>query len=256
MKPLIAALLMMALPARVVAGGRRPFLFAYDAPSIAGGDVELETWLDFMSKRAPLNDEWRWWLGPRWAPVDGFEVTALTVLTQDLVKPPDMPSTVQLWAEVIELRWRVHTFESIGSITLELDGRIAIANDLPFQASPSVAWNKRAGRFGFAAQVGYAAGFAGPADNDHYHWITWRAGASIDAVRGEVAPILQFGVEGFGEAPLVGKNDLTDDTRATVNIGPTISVARGRLWLTLGALFGVTEASPAAYVRGILGVSL
>ena len=99
-------------------------------------------------------------------------------------------------------------------------------------------------------------GFAGPADNDHYHWITWRARASIDAVRGEVAPILQLGVEGFGEAPIAGKNDLTDDTRPTVNVGPTISVARGRLWLTVGALLGVTEASPAAYVRGILGVSL
>ena len=71
----------------------------------------------------------------------------------------------------------------------------------------------------------------------------------------EVAPLIQVGVEGFGEAVLVGKNDLTD-AGTTANVGPIVSVAKGRLWASIGCLFGLTADSPRPFVRGVIGVSL
>jgi hypothetical protein len=272
MRPILAGalccLLGLATPARAE---RRPFLFAHDVGTVPGGDVEVETWLDYLDSHDPTtgasNGVYRWWIGPRWSPVEGLEVTALTVIAQDVVAPSKSESSAYLWAEQLEVRWRFFQRDWLGALYAQLDGRIAISNDLPHQVAPSLGWTRHAGRFGFSAQLGYAAGFLGPSDDaDHkdeerYHWLVWRAGVSCELVRGEIAPLLVLGVEGFGEVVFAGKNDLTDgDQRglasSTANLGPTLSIARGRLWLTLGALAGLTDASPRVIVRGVIGLAL
>jgi len=256
-------LLLSLFAATSAFAGRRPFLFGQDSAMVPDGDVEIETWLDYRWNRpipagmggAWAPSQWLWWVGPRWSPIEGVEVSALTSIAQDdqSAAAPNPPSTAQLWAELFTARWRVVNDDSVGSVSLQLDFRLPLASDLLYQLSPSVGWAKHAGRFGFTAQAGYAAGFRA---NDRYNWIVWNAGASVDAIRGEVWPVLQFGVEAFSEVVIgSGTNDISG-RKTTVNVGPTVSVARGRLWFTVGALFGLTQDSPLVYLRGVLGVAL
>src|SRR5262249_3719805 len=141
----------------VAQAGRRPFLYSFDVPTVAEGDVEIETWLDYL-------DRWRFWWGPRWSPVDGVEVMALTSFQQE-----EGGGSSVLWAELLETRWRSRPTIA-GSLMLQLDLRIAIARSLPHQIQPQVGWVKRAGRLVASAQVGYARGFEGDAPTKDYDW--------------------------------------------------------------------------------------
>jgi hypothetical protein len=243
------------VPAGLAQAARRPYLYGYDTSSIPAGDVEIETWFDYMNKPKVAADEVRWWIGARWAPVEGLELALLTIVAQDLSPSQAGGNSAQLWGELLELRWRALRFESVGDFSLQLDLRMALANDQPHQVSPSIGWAHKWGRLGASAQVGYAAGFAGSAENDHYHWLVWRGGMAVDVVRGQISPLLQLGVEGFGEATLSGFNDLVNVKGSTANVGPTLSVAKGRAWVTAGVLFGLTQTSPTALARLILGLA-
>jgi hypothetical protein len=237
----------------VAQAGRRPFLYAYDTTAVPDGDVEIESWLDYIDARAAqVPDAWRWWIGPRWAPTDGVEVMALTALQQSATAS----ASAQLWGELLEARWRVLASPAAGNLTLQLDLRIALSADIPHQLQPQVGWAKRAGRFLASAQAGYARGFEGPPGKATYDWITWRAGVAVDAVRGEISAPLELGVESFGEATVQGRSDQQTGGGSVTTLGPTVSVAHGRLWLTAGVLLGLTDESPRALVRGIIGLAL
>lgn len=233
------------------AAGRRPFAVSYDTPLVPDGDVEIETWIDYAINRQAPN-QWRWWIGPRWAPHESIEIAAFTIIAQD----QGQGQGAELWAEQIDLRWRFYSHPVAGNLTLQFNARIAMEYWLPNQLSPQLGWSTHVGRFGFAAQLGYAGGFTGPPQDINYHWIVWSAGASFDVVRGEIAPPFQVGVEAFGQGVLAGNNEFTGVSGSTVNLGPTLAVAKGRLWLSIGALMGLTAASPLAFVRGTVGVAL
>jgi hypothetical protein len=229
-------------------GGRRALVIGYDEPAVPDGDVEIETWLDYVLNPTATS-QWRWWLGPRWSPHERIEVAALTSLAQNYDQTgPD--NTAQLWAQLFEVRFRALEGRA-GVLTLQLVFRLGLAADLPHQIAPTVGWAKHVGRFNLAAQGGYAAGVG----HSVYHWVVWNAGASIEAIQGDVSPLLQFGVEGFGEIVLAGHNDMTGGL-TTANVGPTVSLSRGRLWFTLGGLFGLTHDSPLMFVRGVVAVAL
>jgi hypothetical protein len=227
---------------------------------VPDGDVEIETWVDFLERKTEPG-AWRWWIGAYFAPLEQIEIAAMTAIQQpyDLPPPPAgspaVSQAAQLWVEQLSIRWRVIQ-RSFGALFLRLEGRIAFSDSTPFQVAPSIAWAKHAGRFGFAASFGYAAGFEGEKPNDSYHWLIYRAAASFDIVKGDIAPVFQVGAELYSQEVLAGQNDLTANGRSTVALGPTLSVARGRFWLTLGALAGVTEGGPKVLVRGMLGLAL
>jgi hypothetical protein len=243
------ALTLLVLLAGSAEAGRRPWIFAEDTATVPDGDVEIESWIGFIDRVTPPGS-WHWWIGPYWAPADGLEIAALTVIAQPY---EGANGVAQLWFEHLSLRWRV-VERRFGALFLKVEGRIAFSEDVPFQVQPSVAWAKHAGRFGFAASFGYAAGFEGPKQD--YHWLVYRAAASFDVVKGELAPPFQIGAELYAQQVLAGINDLTADGRSSVMLGPTLAVARGRLWLTVGALAGLTEGGPKVMVRGIIGLSL
>jgi hypothetical protein len=249
----LRVLMLLMLLAAPAGAGRRPWIFAEDTAMVPDGDVEIESWIGFIDRWPDVPQEtsvWHWWLGPVWSPYDGIEIAAYTVLAQPY---PDNNAGASLWFEQLSLRWRVIE-RRFGALFLKLEGRIAFHDGMPFQVQPSVAWAKHVGRFGFAASFGYAAGFEG--DEPDYHWLVYRAAASFDIIRGETAPPFQIGAEFYMQEPIVGFNDLTNSQRNSVLLGPTLAVARGRLWLTLGALAGLTDAGPRVMVRGILGLSL
>jgi hypothetical protein len=255
MKGSLAALWLVLAPQAALAA-RRPFIVTYDTATLAEGDAEVETWLDLIVNREAA-DLWRWWVGARWSPYEGMEVAAVTVLQQAYNMPgyAQLGSTVQLWAELLQGRWRVFQ-RPFGALALELDLRIPLASGLPWQLSPSLSWTTRISRVSLAAQLGYAAGVPGPGASAPYHWIVWSAGVTVDALKGEATPLLQVGVEAFGEGVIVGQNDLNGLRHSTMNVGPVVSIAKGRLWLSLGCLLPALFYSPLPFVRGVIGLVL
>jgi hypothetical protein len=250
MRRFILALNLLAVVAGPARAGRRPFLVAHDAAMVPEGDVELEDWLDYLVQPATQPDLVRWWVGPRWAPVERVEVGLLTVVQQV------GGNSTGLWAELIEGRARLVQLGPAGDLFGQLDVRFSLTDTLPHQVAPQLGWALKLGRLDASAQVGYAGGFGGPASNDTYQWLVWRGGVAVDVVRGELSPPLILGVEGFGEQVFEGKNDQDGRNRSTANVGPTASVAHGRLWLTAGTLFGLNDQSPTMFVRMILGLAL
>jgi hypothetical protein len=234
--------------------GRRPFLYAKDAATVPEGDVELEQWLDYFNNRAN-GDVYRWWIGPCWSPADGFELTLLTSFQEEDKAEIYGGAKFALWAELLEARWRSQPTRA-GSLLLQLDFRLGIDDDLPHQLQPQVGWVKRGGRLVGTAQVGYAHGFANNTPN--YDWLTFRAGAAVDVIRGEISAPLQVGVEAFGEIMLTStsQSDLRSGENSAAFAGPTVSVARGRLWLTAGLQFGIGDHTPTLLSRGIIGLAL
>jgi hypothetical protein len=247
----IMALALLATLASTARAGRRPWIYAEDTSMVPDGDVEIESWVGYLLSNPNNPDAWHWWIGPYWSPVDGLEVAALTVITQPY--DDSKTSSAELRFEHLSLRWRVIE-RKFGSLFLKLEGRLSFADDMPYQLQPSIAWAKHIWRFGFAASMGYAAGFQDK--KAVYQWLTYRAAISFDVVRGEVAPPFQLGLEMYSQEQLVGLNDLTGKKSSSVVLGPTLAVAKGRLWLTLGALAGLTHDGPRVFVRGIIGLSL
>jgi hypothetical protein len=250
---LLPLLALLPLPA---SAGRRPYLWSYDLPTVPDGDVEIETWLDFIASM-PKVDHWRWWLGPRWAPHETLELSIFTIVVheEDASQSPARSAT-ELWAEQLELRWRFFTHKRAGALTLQPGTRIAIVHDRAHQLSLQLGWADRVGRFGFAAQVGYAGGVGGSSPAQDYQWIVYSAGISVDAIKGQIAAPLQFGVELYGQGVVSGTNDFNNLPGSTLNLGPTLCLAKGRLWLSAGSLFGLTTASPSLFFRGIIGLAL
>jgi hypothetical protein len=247
MKRSMLALALLLMPQAALAA-RRPFVVTYDSSTLAEGDAELETWLDLVWNEHSAS-KWRWWLGPRWSPFEGVEVAGLTVLQQEY------GSTLELWAQLVEGRWRVFQ-RPFGALALQLDFRVPLASDLQWQLSPSVSWSSHISRVLVAAQLGYAAGISGPQAKPPYHWIVWSAGITVDVIKGESAPLLQIGAEAFGEGVLVGANDLNGLRHSTMMLGPVISIAKGRLWASLGFLFPTLDFNPQLFMRGVVGLVL
>lgn len=253
MRTVLGMLAGLILLSGTAQAGRRPFLYAKDAATVPEGDVELEQWLDFFNTSVlHQGDIYRWWVGPCWSPVDGFELTLLTSFQEE----DKAGGGFALWAELAEARWRGPVTRA-GSLLLQLDVRLAIDDDLAQQVMPQVGWVKRGGRFVGSIQVGYAHGFGTNRATD-YDWFTYRAGAAVDVIRGEISPPLQLGVESFGEIMLTSKsiNDLGSHEHSIAYAGPTISVARGRLWLTTGVAFGIGTDAPTLLARAIIGLAL
>jgi hypothetical protein len=246
--------ILVTLLASAADAGRRPWLFAEDTTMVPDGDVEIESWVDFIDRKQDPG-AWRWWIGAYWSPIESLEVAALTAIQQPYEPLPPEQVVASLWIEHLSLRWRVIE-RRFGSLFLKLEGRIAFNEATPFQVQPSIAWAKHVGRFGFAASFGYAAGFEGPDTDPTYHWLTYRAAASVDVVRGEMVAPFQLGVEMYAQQTLAGPNDLSGNRGSTVSLGPTLAVARGRLWLTLGTLAGLTPSGPTIIVRGLIGLAL
>jgi hypothetical protein len=255
MRKALGVLAGLVLLQGVAQAGRRPFLYAKDTATVPEGDVELEMWLDYINTKGENNifgDVYRWWIGPCWSPFDGFELTALTSFNEE----ENLAGRFGLWAELLEGRWRSPA-TAAGSLLLQFDFRISLDDDLPHQLMPQVGWVKRGGRFVGTAQIGYAHGI-GTHGKANYDWMTFRAGAAVDVVRGEISAPVQLGVETFGEIMLTdtSRSDLATGQNSAAFAGPTISVARGRLWLTTGILFGLSDKTPTVLSRAIIGLAL
>jgi hypothetical protein len=232
--------------------GRRPFLVAQDATLVPDGDVELELWLDYLDLGATAPDKWRFWIGPRWAPIEGLELAGLTVLQQ--VEVEGQPSGGgTLWAEILEARWRALPIGERGALILQLDYRIAIQQLVLHEVAPMIGVAGRYGRFEATAQVGHAYGFR--EDLPSSQALPYRGGVAVDLIHGEIAPPLQLGAEIEGEQMFDGKNDFDGTRRSHANVGPTLSCAKGRLWLTGGVLWPLHD-NPNPFVRAVIGLAL
>jgi len=260
MKRAFALLILLILSSGRASAGRRPFLFTEDATMVPEGDVELEFWLDYVNLDVSTSDKWRMWLGPRWAPFERLEVAALTSWQQ---LDDGGSGGSSLWAEQFEARLRALTLGQRVSLFGILNYRIGFAPGVQSFLSPQIGVAARLRRFNLAAEVGYLFGFrrlrAPAPDIPVKDSFPFRAGASYEIIHGELAAPVQVGVEIAGERLTEGSlNDVGGPGSAHLspaNVGPTVAVAKGRLWATAGVLFPLNQ-QPTAYFRLIIGVAL
>lgn len=216
--------------------GRRSFTWVYDTEIVPQGDVDLEQWL-WARARAPARqgDRSRYWVW--WAPVFGLsqqlelavpfqligtgERTEMDFVSADFrfrLKPRGDDSPLQ---QLVRLAW-IQTIRDSGSSRLELnlvqshqwDSGLRLTADLGLQASHPLL----EGRTGGLSLLG-----------------SWAAGVSYPVVADE----LRLSLELFGDAGLAGPPRPVHQF-----IGVDVAWSFGRMWVTAGALVGLTPLFP------------
>ena len=100
--------------------------------------------------------------------------------------------------------------------------------------------------FGSFALVANLAGEQKPFHGNRGHQWEIDAGA-----RYEVVPQLRLGAEFWTIQETAG-----GVTQGSYYVGPSFSVATSKLWVQLGAGFGIGDSSGSTFVRSVLGINL
>jgi hypothetical protein len=229
----------------------RPFLFSHTATTVKANTAEIETWLDFL-QRTKDNDvgHFNFTLGPRFAPVRGFELAALTQFRQDIISPLDGPSVSFLHTETVEARWRAVRFDLV-EFFLMLDLQIGLGNDTPHHLAPALGVVVSGSGFTVSVQSGFIAAF-GIIDSQI---LELRSAAAYALPLGPRWATIQFGLEIYSQVVAGGFNELNGEG-TTANLGPTLSFMWKRVWFTAGVLFGATASSPEQLARFMVGLKL
>jgi hypothetical protein len=229
----------------------RPFLFAHTATTVKPNTAELETWLDYLNRtKASDIGHFDFTLGPRFSPVRGFEIAALTAFRQDIISPLDGPSSSFLYTETVEARWLALKLDPVVfSLLLEL--QIGLGNDTRHHLAPALAAATTIAGFTLSAQIGFSAAFGIVSSQI----MVLRSGVAYALPLGPRWATIQLGLELYSQVVAGGFNELNGED-STVNLGPTLSLKWKRLWFTAGVLFGATASSPEQLARFMVGLAL
>jgi len=234
-------LLAGALLAPAARADRRTMIRAYEYMTQPQGNLELEIWNDIDSPKDGgfdaastlhrieleygLTDHWDMALYHVFAqsPGESFKFDSWRLETRyRLFEKNVLPVDLVLYFEVERPAHFTDPWEIEEKLILEKDfGRFALVGNIVAEQRP-----------------GHA--------NQGYEW-EFDLGA-----RYEVAPQLRFGAEFWTIRETVGGN-----TEAQYFLGPSVSWAGSKLWLQLGAGFGLGDnTSGATFVRSVLGINL
>lgn len=240
-------LLLIALVAAVPAHATiRHFDLTTEAASNSEGEIELEGWLDFGRPPpggagvAPVKPNGVAWMGIRAGLLDGLELASFLVFEKTEAGPEffaanDDTSGLMMW--MTELRWRpvevgawpidvfvqgqvYHWFEAFHPtqfrITLGLSktiSRVVLAGNISVWTSPS-----------FANEAGMPA---------HWTWMDASIGASANVIESDGSiPKVNLGLEVWSLIPTGVPVHSHLLHGGGLVLGPTLALARGRLWLT------------------------
>lgn len=224
----------------------RHFDLTTEAASNAEGELELEGWLDFGRPPpggqglAAVKPNAMAWMGIRFGLLDNVELASFLVFEKTEAGPEfflasDDHSGLMMW--VTELRWRpvevgawpidvfvqgqlFHWFESFHPtqfrITVGLSrsvGRVILAGNISVWTSPA-----------FQNEQGASA---------HWTWMDASIGVSANLVETDgTIPKINLGVEAWSLIPTGVPIHSHLLHGGGFVLGPTLALARGRLWLT------------------------
>lgn len=244
------------------------FSLSNEAPTNQEGEIELEGWLDFG--RAPGGGaNGMLWAGVRAGLLENVELASFVVFEKSEY-PEVVGSTetsgLMMWAT--ELRWRP---VEVGKwpVDVFVQGQMFYWFQLfhPIQFRLTLGLSRTFGRLIVAGNVSVwlSPTFNNPAGKTtSWDWMDASLGASVNLLEADGAiPNTSLGLEAWSLFPVVGgiavHNHLL--TFGGVVIGPTLSLARGRLWLTghLGfPVYGVGgfELRTPLVARMMMGISI
>lgn len=258
-------LVLVALIAFSAEAGVKRFDLSNDASTNGEGEIEMEGWLDFgrpadTSHRVnPSVVNGMFWLGLRLGLLDNLELASFLVLEKKSFvalqpEPPAVPpepgvvavlsedqSGIMMW--VTDLRWRP---VEVGKWPVDVFINAELVHWFeqyhPTQFRFTLGFSKNVGRFLFALNWSYWDSLVMTARDGNPNgarWAWWEValGASATVVEADGwRPMVNVGVEAWGFIPRGSGGRLHVHNHLLhgggIVVGPTLSLARGRLWLT------------------------
>jgi len=242
----LAILAVSAVIPAISFADERPYAFTYEPTVSVSGEIELEVYETLYQSSQASGDSRTWvhQLEVGYGITDQFDLAAYGVFRTT--------PTTDFEPAAVKLRGRYKLLGSDAPVELVLYAEVekVVVDDRPWVVEEKVIFGRTSGRLTWAANLIAEQEF--PEGGGTELKFGWSVGAAIEPVRG-----LKLGAESFGSR--AGDLDATGVWKAWA--GPTGSVllpflAAGSInsvWLTIGAGFGLNEASDQVRARAILG---
>lgn len=232
---IFALLVIFALPA-ISNADRRKYVWTYQYLTMSEGETELEFYQTTKLKPEGENDEWEYRFEVETGLTDRWDFSVYQIFKQ-------VDGNSLSW-DAVQLRTR-YRFGEIDQyfmdplLYFEYQRKLDFGEPNKFEAKLILAKSK--GQLNYSLNPLYEA-FFGPGTK---HEIGLDAGISW-----EFSPRFVAGFES------ITRRVLEDDQETKSYFGPTISVASGHWWYTMGAAFGLGDNTDDARVRFLMGVGL
>ncbi|HZR10977.1 MAG TPA: hypothetical protein VFA79_20480 [Myxococcales bacterium] len=237
---LALSVLAAALAAPEARADRRTLIRAYEYMTQPQGNLELEIWNEieapvvggFDQAATVHRVELEYGLTDHW------DVALYHVFTQE----PAGAFRFDSWR--METRYRLFEKNVLPvDIMLYLEGERPAAFTEPWEIEEKLILEKEFGAFALVANL-VAEQKLFSSDHGHQWEIDFGA-------RYEVMPQLRLGAEFW-----TIQETVNGTTAGSYFLGPSVSWASSKIWLQLGAGFGVGDSSGATFVRSVLGINL
>jgi len=237
---LALSILAAALAAPEARADRRTLIRAYEYMTQPQGNLELEIWNDIEAPVAGGFDQAATVhrVELEYGLTDHWDVALYHVFTQE----PAAAFRFDSWR--LETRYRLFEKNVLPvDIMLYLEGERPAAFTEPWEIEEKLILEKEFGAFALVANL-VAEQKLFSSDHGHQWEIDFGA-------RYEVMPQLRLGAEFW-----TIQETVNGTTEGSYFLGPSVSWASSKIWLQLGAGFGVGDSSGATFVRSILGINL
>lgn len=230
----VAAFAALLAPSTALAG-RRAFLWAWDTEVQPERGIEIEQWITerIFSTPTDLTQVW-------WAPVIGLSDRVELALPGEWSHHQDSDKITFDWYGA-ELRWRLASPDPMESGKLVPLIRVAAhrlarsRTDFRLEATAVLAWDPHQ-RVHLVGNLGVQQLISGDETVAPFSLAASYAATSD----------LKLGVELFGDYFAITN---VAAHRSLAMIGPSFGWTFGRMWLTAGALVGITDSAPQAMPR-------
>jgi hypothetical protein len=234
------ALLAWALVAPAARADRRTMIRAYEYMTQPQGNLDLEIWNDIDAPKQGGFDQATTLhrIELEYGITDHWDLALYHVFAQE----PGASLKFDAWR--LETRYRLFEKNVLPvDVELYLEGERPADFAAPWEVEEKLILEKDFGRFALVAN------FVAEQKVAHlYDGHLWE----IDAgARYEVAPQLRLGAEFW-----TIRETVAGVTASGSYAGPSISVATSKLWLQVGAGFGLGDTSGATFVRSVIGLNL
>ena len=236
----ITMLLACALLAPSARADRRTMIRAYEYMTQPQGNLELELWNDVSAPVAGGFDQASTLqrIELEYGLTDHWDLALYHVFGQ----APGASLRFDSWR--LETRYRLFE-KNVLPVDVELYFEVERPANFtePWVIEEKLILEKDFGSFALVANL---AGEQKPFHGNQGHQWEIDAGA-----RYEVVPQLRLGAEFWTIQETAG-----GVTQGNYYLGPSVSLASSKLWVQLGAGFGIGESSGATFVRSVLGINL
>ena len=235
-----SALLACALAAPQARADRRTLIRAYEYMTQPQGNLELEIWNEVEAPKQGGFDQAATVhrIELEYGITDHWDLALYHVFTQE----PAAPFRFDSWR--LETRYRLFE-KNVLPIDIELYLEVERPADFaaPWETEEKLILEKDFGRFALTANL--------VAEQKLFHAYEGHEWEIDLGARYEVVPQLRVGAEVW-----TIQETVAGTTEGSWFAGPSVSWAGSKLWLQLGAGFGLGDTSGATFVRSVLGINL